>query len=130
MRFKAEVEVFVCNLHADGLLLVAEVAGGDDVLFAVLEYDNWCVGMLASAISDDACAWRDELAEMLVCVVLGSVAHFACLAVHMNECILFPPPSRFSSIRKDEIPIIVFVNPITQVVGYQEKGVLARFPIH
>ena len=111
------VEVLLANLHAGRMRLVGEVSGSNDVAsFGGAEYDDGGAAVVTSGIAHHLCAGGDEVAEMLVSEILSRVAHPACLAVHLYQGILLPSPRRFAIVGENEVPVVVFVASVTQIV--------------
>ena len=67
---------------------------------------------------------------MLIGIVFCGVALLARLAVHLDEGVLGPSPCGLSVVGEDEVPVVIFVAAIAQVVAEQEERVLAGTPVH
>ena len=118
-------------LDVDHALLGGEVARCDDMLArSVAEHHDGGAAILAACIGDHLRAGLNEMAEVLVGVVLGGVAGLAGLAVDLYEGVLTPAPGRLAMVGEDEVPVVVLVDPIAKVVGEEEEGVLTCCPVH
>ena len=118
-------------LDVDHALLGGEVARSDDMLsLSVAEHHDGGAAILATGIGDHLRAGLNEMAEVLVGVVLGGVAGLAGVAVDLYEGVLTPAPGRLAMVGEDEVPVVIFVDPIAQIVGEEEEGVLACCPVH
>lgn len=125
-----DVEVLVVHLDSQDSADISEVAGGDDELLAVAEDNDGSAAKVATGVGYHLGARHYELAEMFISVVFGGIALLARLAVDLNEGVLRPPPGGLSVVRQDEIPVVVLVAPVAEVVAEQEKGVLTSLPVH
>ena len=124
------VEVLSFHLDAQAGIGVGEVADRDDDLLAVAEHDDGRLAVVAAGVGDGLGARGDELAEVLVGEVLGGVALLARLAVHLDERILCPAPSGLSLVSEDEVPVVVLVTAVAEIVAEQEEGVFTSLPVH
>ena len=111
-----DVEVLASHLHADLRFSVREVAGSDDETLTLTEDNERGLAVFTSSIGNHLCAWYDEIAEMLVGIVLRGVAHVARLAVHLNQRVLCPAPSGLPLVGQDEVPVVVLITSIAQIV--------------
>lgn len=68
--------------------------------------------------------------KVLYRIILRRIAELACFRVHLNQSILFPSPGAGSIVGQKEVPVEPFVASVAGIVADQEKGVLARFPVH
>ena len=68
--------------------------------------------------------------KVLYRIILRRIAELACFRVHLNQSILFPSPGAGSIVGQKEVPVEPLVASVAGIVADQEKGVLARFPVH
>lgn len=70
------------------------------------------------------------MAEVFVGIVFGGISHLSGFAVDLYECVLCPAPGGLAVVGEYEVPVVVFVNAVAEVVGYEEEGVFSCFPVH
>lgn len=87
------IEITLAYLYIHHALLAGKVAGGDDVFACcVAKYYDGCIAVVSSRIAHHLGTRLHEVAEVFVCIVFSCVAHLACVAVYLYQCVLFPSP--------------------------------------
>lgn len=132
MWLKDDVKVFAAKSYATIMLGICEVAHHDDVLpFGRLE-DTYRQSRLffQTIVCNHTAAWSDEMREMLHGIIFRCIAQLTCFRVHLHQRVLLPSPWAFPMVCEDEIPDVVFVAALADIVREQEEGMLACLPIH
>ena len=110
------VQIFLSKLDAEGLCLVIRVAADDNALAVRTLEDDGLQTVFYRIKGQKGAARLHEMREVLVGVVLRSIAISAIRRAHLHEGILFPAPSAAALIAKYEIPVIILVAATTDVL--------------
>ncbi len=130
MGDKICVQKFLAEWDAERLRFVVDVATDDNALAIGTLEGNGLQTFLQRIESKERAARLHEVGEMLISVVLGRVAVGTVSRTYLHEGILFPAPGTTPLVAKDEVPVVVFVTAVTNVLVQQVEGVLAGTPVH
>ena len=67
---------------------------------------------------------------MLHRIIFWCIRNSPGFRIYTNQSILFPSPGAGSIVGQKEVPVEPFVASVAGIVADQEKGVLARLPVH
>ena len=125
------IEELFSKAYGDGLFRVTKVT--DDrhiILCRSLPYHSVQLFLFLRIVVYHPTARYYIMRKVLYRIILRRIAELACFRVHLNQSILFPSPGAGSIVGQKEVPVEPFVASVAGIVADQEKGVLARFPVH
>lgn len=130
MRRIADIQIFLADADIEDTLLVGKIACHDDVALAFLIDDDGSVRVFSSEIGDQLVTLADELAEVTDGIILSGVTRLTCLAIYLDQCILRPTPGADAIVLEEEIPDIVFIDTVAQIIADEEEGMFTGLPVH
>ena len=124
------VDVAVAELEAEGGFAVGEVAGDHHVLALRIHcHEHRHGAFLVAFPAYDARAFGEELAVVSRGIVLGREGGLALLGVDAYQRVLLPTPGAFAVVGQDEVPEVIFVASVAQIVVDELECVFGCRPV-